>query len=622
MKTKPRFANGRTILKKATALVLCAAMLTGLSVSAFAANGEKEGYGFFEHAVDRVFGVVQDGIFAALTAVNFRLGIQSAKDYKIGGSDYFYPGTDGKVSGTGWKAGFADNSVIPEKWRRDAQGDPDPAGYCLDKMHCGGGYQAEIDKIYSGQNVNALVLSNGCDTNGNGTDDLIVMISVDGVGITSATCRDIRKAVEEKLRACGVVSGDLLSCTVSATHCHAGLDIQGMYWKRILSVLFVNLFKRFLPGQYMLTLEEDMHDTLVDKASDAVARAFTGMEDGSLSFFNTAETDGARDKFNSGAKTQNRFSSFLFESESGKKTIVSNIGAHPVSANAQNTHMTDCDYPYYMKLAMKDAGYDFLFIQGAQAGVSTPDVAIGEDAEAWAASKALTRDEWVRRYGEEVTAELYEGCESGFGDMYKKGYALAHFVMDAVNIKKAVAPVVNVKATEILLDCDFGLMEVGAATGVLGFNTVRSASAESGYGIMVEIGYLELGEDVAFLTVPGELAPACVYGSKEDYDGATKWTGPQSWSGKDWTYRTLEDMVREASGDADKQLLVMGITNDAIGYNLPDTITTEGILTPLLIYNGAGGNEVANSMLMTVSNESASDIVKGFGDLLNVKADG
>ncbi|MBR5111889.1 MAG: hypothetical protein IK097_00515 [Clostridia bacterium] len=607
------------ILKKTTAVILSAVMIAISSVSAFAAGEGKEGYGFFEHAVDNVFGVVQDGIFAALTAINIRFGIKNAKDYKVSESDYFYPGTDGKVNGTGWKAGFADNSIIPEKWRRDAQGNPDPDGYCLDRWHSGGGYQAEIDKIYSGQNVNVLVLSNDCDINGNGINDIIIMISADGVGITNMTCRDIRKGVEKKLSRYGITHDDILSCTVSATHCHAGLDIQGMYWKRIVSVLVANLFKRFIPGQYLLTLEEDMHDTLVDKASDAVERAFSGMESGSLSFFNTEEADGVRDKFNSGAKTQNRFSSFIFESDSGKKTIVSNIGAHPVSANAQNTHMTDCDYPYYMKLAMKDAGYDFLFIQGTQAGVSTADVEIGVDAEQWAASKALTRDEWVERYGEEVTAELYEGCEPGFGDMYKKGYSLAHFVIDAINEKKEVSPVLNIKATEILLDCDFGLMEVGAATGILGFNAVRSSTAESGYGIMVELGYIELGDEVAFITVPGELSPACVYGTKEGYEGSTKWTGAQSWSGKDWEYRTLEDMVREASGDEDKQLLVMGLTNDAIGYNLPDTIATKGILTPLLIYNGDGGNEIANSMLMTVSDESASDIVKGFGTLLNVE---
>ena len=199
------------ILKKATAVLLSAAMIAGASVSAFAADGAKEGYGFFEHAVDNVFGVVQDGLFALLTAINVRFGIPNARDYKAGESEYFYPGTGGKASGNFWKAGFADNSIIPEVWRRDANGNPDPNGYCLDKMHSGGGYQAEIDKIYSGQNVNVLVLSNNCDINGNGKNDIIIMISADGVGITSSTCRDIRKAAEEKLAQYGIESGDILS---------------------------------------------------------------------------------------------------------------------------------------------------------------------------------------------------------------------------------------------------------------------------------------------------------------------------------------------------------------------------------------------------------------------------
>ncbi|MBR6940631.1 MAG: hypothetical protein IKH65_07495, partial [Clostridia bacterium] len=60
------------VLKKATAIILSAAMIAVTTVNAFAANGSKEGYGFAEHAVDNVFGVIQDGLFAALTAINLR----------------------------------------------------------------------------------------------------------------------------------------------------------------------------------------------------------------------------------------------------------------------------------------------------------------------------------------------------------------------------------------------------------------------------------------------------------------------------------------------------------------------------------------------------------------------
>lgn len=603
-------------MKKVVSVLLAVIIVFSTSVIAFA---QDEGYGFFPHTVDNIFGIVQDGLFALLTGLNQKFNLPNAKDYKLNESDYFYPGTDGKVQGNGWKAGFADNSIVPAEWRCDANGNADPNGYCLNGNYAGGGYQAEMNKIYTDQNVNVVVLSNGCDTNNNGKEDIVIIVSCDGVGITNGTCRAIRAGIEDKLASFGIESGDILSCTVSATHCHAGLDIQGMYWKVILKVLFTNLFKKlFAPDSYMLTLDEAMYKTLINQTADAVSRAYGSMESGNLYFFNTEETDGARDKFQSGAKTQNRFSSYMFESDSGVKTIVSNIGAHPVSANAQNTHLMVCDYPWFMKQAMKDAGYNFVFLQGTQAGVSSPDVAETDDGKAWAEENGLSREQWVERYGEDVAAELYDsGEEDWLRGQLRKGYDLAHYVIDASESKTAVAPTLNIKATETILDCDYGLMQLGAATGVMNFNAVKSRSAESGYGIVVELGYIEIGDDVAFITVPGELSPAVVYGTKDGYDGNTMWKGAQSWNGTDWDYKTLEAMVRTASEDSDKQVIVMGLTNDAIGYNLPDPVTTQGILTPLLFYNGEGGNEVSNSMLMTVSNRSASQIVEGFGKLLD-----
>lgn len=605
-------------MKKIVSVLLAVIIVFSTSVIAFA---QDEGYGFFPHAVDNVFGIVQDGLFALLTGLNQKFGIPKASDYKLNESQYFYPGTDGKIQGTRWKAGFGDNSIVPAEWRCDADGNADPNGYNLNKNYAGGGYQAEINKLYTDQNVSVVVLSNGCDINQNGKEDLVIIISCDGVGVTNLTCRAIRAAVEDKLSSSGIESDDILSCTVSATHCHAALDTQGMYWKVILKVLFTNLFKKLIaPNSYMLTLDEAMYNTLTKQCSDAVDKAYKSMEGGKLYFFNTEETDGARDKFQSGAKTQNKFSSYMFESDSGVKTIVSNIGAHPVSANAQNTHLMVCDYPNFTKQAMKDAGYNFLFIQGAQAGVSSPDVAETDAGKEWGESKGLTREQWVERYGEKATAELFDSEESWLRGQYRKGYDLAHYIIDASDAKTEVAPTLNIKATETILDCDYGLMQLGAATGVMNFNAVKSKTAESGYGIVVEIGYIEIGDDVAFITVPGELSPAVVYGTKDGYDGTTMWKGTQSWNGTDWEYNTIESMVRTASGDSDKQVIVMGITNDEIGYILPDPVTTQGILTPLLFYNGEGGNEVSNSMLMTISNNSASQIVESFGKLLGTPA--
>lgn len=598
---------------KASAAALGAAALAAVPVYRLTSK-EETGYNSAKHRADAALGAAQNGLFALLTAANR----QTENPFSSRCSGFFYTGTDGRVEGTGWKAGFAYNSIVPEKLRRTPDGKPDKNGFCLDRLYSGGGYQAEMDKLYSDQFVNAAVLSVGSDLNCSGKEDIIIMMSVDGIGITNGVCREIRRAVEEKLSEKGISHGDILSCTVSATHCHCALDTQGMYWKQVVRTLLKNTPDR-LRGKdgYKLVLEKEIHDCIIEKASDAVLAAFCNMEEGKLYFADTEKAGGVIDKFRSGAKTQNRFSSFLFEGMSGKKTVISNIGAHPVTASAFKSHMVCCDYPHYMKLAMKDAGYDFMFIQGTQAGVSGPSADENENDATWACEKSLTKDDWTERYGREVAEELYENEEKCFCAIRRRGHSLTRFVLDSFADRKEVAPVIVIKAKEITLDCDLGLMGLGAASGMLGFNTIKSKSAESRCAIVTEIGYIGLGEDVVFITVPGEISPAVVYGTEDGYSGNTKWTGKQSWSGKNWDFKTIEQMVRDSSDDENKRVIVMGITNDAIGYNLPDTCTTESIIAPLLWYNGDGGAEVTNSMLMTVSNHSASDIVKGFGKLLD-----
>ena len=94
---------------------------------------------------------------------------------------------------------------------------------------------------------------------------------------------------------------------------------------------------------------------------------------------------------------------------------------------------------------------------------------------------------------------------------------------------------------------------------------------QAGYGIVTEVGYVALGSDVVLLMLPGEVSPALVYGTDETFTGTDSWQGENSWSGKDWQYRTLEDMVRESSGDSDKQVLVMGVRpNNALQKQLEE----------------------------------------------------
>ena len=601
-------------------LAVCLSLLLALlcGTQAFAADANAgEPYSPVAGIVDKALGAAHDMLFATLQGVlqtvyrNF--DIPTYTEYLAADHPQFFKGTDGAVQGSGWRAGFGSGSIIPVEWRRDANGNADPNGMCLDKNHPTGGYQWQLSKIYTDQLVNVLILSNGADSNGNGVADILLFISCDGVGIAGGTVKKIRAAIVESLSAFGVTADDILGCNISGTHCHVALDTQGMN----MSNMFLNGFKN---GR---SLDATMENTIVKQAAASAKQAYEKMEDGKLSFFETSPISGAEDKMDSGLRTKNYFSCFLFESRSGEKTILANLGAHPVKYF--NGHALFADYPHLMRIAMRDAGYNFLFVQSAQANINGPGIDVPEDsarsrdADAWAQTYALTKEDWTERYGKSYANRYYEDSnkisEEEFNGERRKAYLLAYHILDAVPTAKTVAPTLDVRNAQTLVKLEYGLMAMACVTGLLGEETVKVSEAEAKYGIMVETNYLAIGDDVVILTAPGELSPSLLFGSDPDYTGDSLWTGVTSWTGEDWPYDTLENIVRKATGDSDKAVLMFGITNDAMAYIYPDIDVPQSILGTALFYKTGSKNnraDMVNCVLMMMGVKTASQLMDSY----------
>ena len=137
------------------------------------------------------------------------------------------------------------------------------------------------------------------------------------------------------------------------------------------------------------------------------------------------------------------------------------------------------------------------------------------------------------------------------------GYEFARLIIEAEKNAVSVDPMLNVRMAEVTIPLEYGLLELGAVSGLLGTTTVRDKSAPSGYSIISEVGYLEIGSDIAMVTVPGELVPQLIYGNVVDKT--------QAYLGTDWELDITADLLGE-----DKTVLVMGLCNDAIGYIVPD----------------------------------------------------
>ncbi len=562
---------------------------------------------------DAAFGAAQDALFGTLQTLTRQWKIPTYEKHLASDKPYLFRGTDGTVRGSGWRAGFASGSVIPENWRCDADGNSDPNGRCLQSKRPTGGYQTYVSKLYTDQMLRLLLLSNGADANRNGVADLLIFASVDGVGLTADTVAEMRESIVRALAKRGTEREDILSCCLSATHCHAGLDTQGMN----IPTLFSNKLNPLT--DYDRSLNRDMELSLCSRAADCAEKAFAAMEPGSLYFFETDPVDGARDKLGSGVRPKNTFSCILFAGNRGMKTVLTNIGAHPTSYGAWNNKQLMCtDYPYFMEMALRDAGVNLVFTQSAEASVSPPSIDVKEGskadvrAEKWAQKNALTRDEWVRYFGEKYTKKWYDDQAESLIWHMKRGYLLAQHVLKSMSRRQRIAPKVLARGAETLLPLDDGVMAWGSISGILGEHVVRTRKAESGYGVMVETDLIALGDSVVLLTAPGELSAGMLLGSDPTYTGDAKWTGKTSWTGEDWPYDPLVDLVRRYAGSPKMNVMLLGITNDALGYIYPDVCTPKSLLGTALFYKADEDKNMTNCMLMTVGTKAGSSLMDGY----------
>ena len=524
-------------VQKIISVILAAVMTLTGTVFACASDGEamdNSGIMFCTNAINGLLNAVFMG-FGALFPKDF----VSVEDYK---TENFYEGTetfiDAPTENSKWYLGFGKASMVPENLKDGSK-----------EYYTGGYFTQKINGVYDDQGANAIAIN---DNSGRGT---AVMVAIDGIGVCNADVRTIRAEAERKLAEAGVES-DIVAININSTHCHTVIDTQGFGLEPLLKTIFQNLFS-FLPFvEKTRSIDPEFYEIMIDGASDAIVEAYTNMEAGELYYFETAGI-GRSERNNNymddeyGYIFNKRYDmegyqhviacfKFIPDNTDSAPTVFANVGGHPTTINRE-TKLLSADYPNYIEYKMNAEGMNFMFIQGAQSpisvnagGVETESILAEIEAEIEA--DPLTKD--------------YEKAK-------KLGYEFARIIIDAEKDAKRIEPMINVKMKEIKIPLEYGLMELGAVSGLLGLTVVRDESAPSGYSIITEVGYLEIGTDIAMLTVPGELIPQLVYGNVVDKT--------QSYTGTDWDYEYTADIIGEG-----KTVLVMGLCNDAIGYIVPD----------------------------------------------------
>ncbi len=514
-------------------LLVFTMLFSANSTTAFAIGEQGNNSIYF---VTNVLGGFIDSLIKLLGVLAPTPDYPTVEEYFAADSENFYEGTesfiDNAADGAKWSLGFGKESIVPDNLRDGSK-----------KYYTGGYFTQKVNGVFDDQKAVAIALNDG---SGRGTT---IFASIDGIGVANADVRSIRSAVEQKLKEKGIDS-DINAININATHCHTVIDTQGIGLD-LLPKIFLSFF-----GGAKRSVNTDFLELMIDRTSDAIVEAYMNKETGNLFYFETAgmgndEEHGlyADDEYpylvNKRYYTegyQHKFACFKFvpDNKTSAATIFTNIGAHPTIVD-EETNLLSADFPAFMEEKLNDAGMNFMFIQGAQAPVSV---------NKWAELPGSVIGEVDAEIAVNPTAEDYKTA-------ILFGYEFARLVLEAQNNAKEIEPILNVKMTEYTVRLETGLFGYGATEGFIGTTTVEDSASKTGYSIVTEAGYIEIGKDIVLLTAPGEIVPQLIYGSVV--------TTEDSYRGTEWTYEATADLIPEG-----KTVLVMGLCNDAIGYILPD----------------------------------------------------
>ena len=411
----------------------------------------------------------------------------------------------------------------------EAQADSWSLGYASDSLQTGnelecyvGGSLAVTKKlateVLDDQRVRTVAISDG--------RGIHVFIALDAFGFASSEVYKVRDMLADFAE-----ENNIVSINISALHQHSCIDTFGMNGD-LVSALFLSPIRNILGLENPSGQNKTFMNNLYEKVVGTVKTAVGNMTEGDLYYGSIDISEFIRDKRDPQVIDPNLNRFRFVPADGSTETWIVNLAIHAVGLGAGPTTVT-ADYPYYMeKYINENAGANFMMIQGAELAITSE---YGED---------LVADP-------EVLAQYDK--DEGYARLATYGYILGKFACSVQDSKK-LDPIINYATKTYLVPTDNQILVLAGKGGLLTNTVVKTGLWK--YSVVSEVGYMELGKDIAVVICGGELAPEIAFG------GAT--TKEESWSGEEWNYAPINTKV------GDRTLIVFGITNDQTGYILTD----------------------------------------------------
>ncbi len=526
-----------------------------------------------------------------------------------------------------WNLGYANESLIPDDY---SNGTYYIGGYIAIEN----GFSNVVEGIAEIPGIGKDDMKVRCVAINDGTDNgTTLFATIDCIGITNADIKDIRALLADFAEA-----NNIVSINVSSTHTHSCIDTEGL-WTKLLYKLAHNgivngtgadeeLVQGTNPA-YMAFLKERVADALVDAYEDLQPGVLTYTEkDLGQEYFNNKNRPSSGEmiyeiaengeKVYTGEKeiAMTDISRFVFipDAEGETPTMMLNIAAHPdvagLPTESNSGREISGDYLFYCGKFLEDAGFNFMFFQGAIAGIYMSRSVTGDGVP------TEQRVEESQRYGfelarmalaltmtkEEVEADNMLNCAeeiAEYGD--EEGYSIWYENWnkdedgnDVIPEEQIVEPFLNLYIKQVEIPISNHLIE---AVGKLNLANYVVITKEDGtYATITEIGYMEMGNQFKTVFLPGEICQDLIAPNGASLLASNSITAT--------SFSALP--ACSIFGDDVK---CFGLMNDAIGYVVPDNDYTMG--DPVNHYHEliSLGKNVASALMNGLS-ELNSEIVR------------
>lgn len=505
--------------KKAVALLLAMLLLSScLVVTAYAGNADSQNgaagkiKNYFYMILDKLVSVVVSGLNGIIPGLEREWPELSS----FRPSENFYPGKakfDSEVTEDAvWSAGYASDTLLG-----GLEKDGDTYLFNGKKVNMAGSLEPFKGRhptdVIDDQRVCTYALSDG--KNGK-----VVHAVIDGYGIASGDVLEIRSRLADFAKKNGIVA-----INISVLHQHSCIDILGM-GAPLLAALTLNPFfslsgadKKYFVGGKTPEFMENVYSTV----TSTVMQAVEDMETGSLYYGSVDVSEYIYDKRDPEVfDPEIHRLRFVPDDESENEIWICEGGIHAVGSGISSSRICS-DYPYYLRETIKEqTGADVVYVLGA-------DLAITADYS------KISFDDSIP--GEKVKT---------------MGKTLAEKIISIKN-DELLEPVLNIAMRNVYVRATNEILRLAAREGLL--STVLARKGNS-YYVVTELGYMELGNRLGVVIVPGEIAPELIWGGVIEKE--------KTWKGESWDYEPFAKTARV------EKLICFGLANDQIGYILPD----------------------------------------------------